>query len=527
MDDLDGDLDRSEARSWLFGDALHSRPMPLNYGTRGGHSSTNPAIYIAVASNDGMLRMIKNTEANGAESGREVWAFMPRNSMPAQKILRTNGIGVKHPYTFDGAPVALIQDVNHNGEIESGDKVYLFVGMRRGGKAYYALDVTDPEKPELMWTIDNSGDFSELGYTFSNPRVGLVNAGNGPVAAVMFAGGYDMNKDSRGGVGTDDNEGNAIYVVNAETGKLIWKATGGPSSMSSTEFSHPDLVDSIPSALTVADTDGDNLIDRLLVGDSGGNVWRADLFGDSSAEWKLSLLASVGRHSAGASGKYTDRRFFHRPDLVQHQDQDGVYDAVIIGTGDRADPLDGGGTASNYMYMIKDRNTSPGSGTDTRLQHNDFGDVTDNCSQEGTCSGLDLTDGWRLQMETPGEKILATALTMSGTVFFTSYMPQGGGQASACAPSEGAGRLYAVAIDDASSVINYDTSDDTGTSEDPEAEHASTKSDRSTDLSSAGIPAEVVAIPPNKILRPDLQIDTVDVATRWRTYWFLHEDTDL
>ena len=43
----------------------------------------------------------------------------------------------------------------------------------------------------------------------------------------------------------------------------------------------------------------------------------------------------------------------------------------------------------------------------------------------------------------------------------------------------------------------------------------------------AGIPAEVVTIPPNKILRPDLQVDTIDVATRWRTYWYVTEDTDL
>jgi type IV pilus assembly protein PilY1 len=527
VDDIDGDGSRNEARPWIFGDALHSRPMPLNYGTRGGHTVGNPAIYIAVASNDGLLRMIRNTTAGGAESGEEVWAFMPRKSMAAQKILRTNATGVKHPYTFDGAPVAYIQDVNRNGEIEPGDKVYLFIGMRRGGKAYYALDVTNPENPRLMWTIEKSGDFSELGYTFSNPRVGLVNSGSGPTPAVMFAGGYDMNKDRRSGVGTDDAEGNAIYVVNAETGNLIWKAKGGGGGASARSFEHPGMVDSIPSTLTAADMDGDTLIDRLVVGDTGGNIWRADLAGNSTANWKVTRLASLGRHAAGASGKYTDRRFFHRPDLVQTKDDDGNFDAVLIGSGDRADPLDGGGTTSNYFYMIKDRNTSPGSGTNGGLQHADLGDVTSNCLQEGSNCGIDLTQGWRLQMETSGEKILATPLTMSGKVFFTSYMPQGGGQASACSPSEGSGRLYALKLQDASSTINYDSSDDGPSEDDPGGDEASTKSDRSIELTSAGIPAEVVAIPPNKILRPDLQIDTVDVATRWRTYWFLHEDTDL
>ena len=122
--------------------------------------------------------MIRNTRTSGAQSGEEVWSFMPRSAMAAQKVLRANGTGMKHPYTLDGAPVAFIQDRNRDGSIVAGDgdRVYLYVGMRRGGKAYYAFDVTNPESPRLLWTIDKGGDFAELGYTFSNPRVGLVNS---------------------------------------------------------------------------------------------------------------------------------------------------------------------------------------------------------------------------------------------------------------------------------------------------------------------------------------------------------------
>ena len=526
IDDLDRDGTINEAREWIMGDALHSRPMPLNYGATGGYGAGNPAIYLAVASNDGMLRLIRNTTPGGAESGQEVWAFMPRRSMAIQKELRENIPGSKHPYSFDGAPVAYIEDKNLNGSIESGDKVYLYTGMRRGGKAYYALDLTDPEAPRLMWTIDNSGDFSEMGYSFSNPRVGLVKTSGGATPALFFGGGYDMNKDSRGGIGSDDGEGKAMFVVNAETGALIWKATGGSGGASAKEFQHPGLVDSIPSALTIADTDGDGYTDRIVVGDTGGNIWRADLAGSDSGDWKLSLLASVGRHSAGASGKDSDRRFFHRPDLVQSKDAKGNFDAVLVGSGDRADPLDGGGTTSNFFYMIKDRNTAVGSGMDTAIDHSIIDDVTSNCLQDESCS-MDLTHGWRLRMESLGEKILATPLTMSGKVFFTSYMPQGGSKASACSPSEGAGRLYAVSLQTAESVINYDTSDDTTSEDNPEGDQATSKDDRYVELNSAGIPAEVVTIPPNKILRPDLQVDSVDVATRWRTYWYITEDSDL
>ncbi len=526
IDDLDGDGERLEPREWLFGDALHSRPLPLNYGALGGYSSPgNPAIYIAVATNDGLLRMIRNTRSSGAQSGEEVWAFMPRAGMAAQKVLRANGTGMQHPYTIDGAPVAFMQDRNQDGSIvaSDGDRVYLYVGMRRGGRNYYALDVTDPENPDLMWTIEPGGDFAELGYTFSNPRVGLVNSPSGPLPVVMFAGGYDLNKDTRGVVGTDDSEGNAIYVVNAETGQLVWKAVRGSGSGSGTVFEHPELKDSIPSTLAAADTDGDGYTDRLLVGDTGGDIWRADLQGPDTADWKLTRLAALGRHGAGASGIASDRRFFHRPDLVPSKDSDGMFDAVVIGSGNRPDPLDKGGLTSNYTFMIKDRHTAPGSGVDENLQLTQLGDVTSNCLQSETPCTVDLTHGWRLMLTEPGEKVLATPLTITGKVFFTTYLPQAGAGATACTPSEGGGRLYAVSLQNATAVINYDTSDDDASN--PDA--PSTVSDRSIELQSLGIPAEVVSVPPNKILRPDLQIDNLDATTRWRTFWYLAEDEDL
>jgi len=526
VDDLDGDTETNEARAWIFGDALHSRPLPINYGTIASYSNPdNPAIYIAVASNDGMLRMIRNTKSGGAESGEEVWAFMPRSAMAAQRTLRANGVGMTHPYTVDGAPVAFIQDVDQDGSIDAseGDRVYLYVGMRRGGKNYYALDVTNPESPRLMWTIEKGGDFSELGYTFSNPRVGLVNTGSGPRPVIMFAGGYDLNKDARGVVGSNDSEGNAIYVVDAESGNLIWKARRGSGAAGSGVFQHPELKDSIPSTLTVGDTDGDGLTDRIVVGDTGGNVWRADLSGKDTSKWKLTRLASLGRHSTGASGIASDRRFFHRPDLVPSKDGNGMFDAVVIGSGTRPNPLDKGGSTVNFAYMIKDRHTAPGSGVDENIQGSQLGDVTSNCLQSKSGCSIDLSKGWRLQLEEPGEKVLATPLTITGKVFFTSYLPQAGGGATACSPSEGGGRLYAVSLADATAVMNYDTSDDDPSNPD----QPSSKADRSVELQSLGIPAEVVSIPPNKILRPDLQIDNIDVTTRWRTFWYLQEDEDL
>ena len=173
--------------------------------------------------------------------------------------------------------------------------------------------------------------------------------------------------------------------------------------------------------------------------------------------------------------------------------------------------------------MIKDRRTVAGSGVDTGWEHADFGDVTSNCLQGSGGCIVDLSSGWRLQLEQPGEKALSTPLTLTGKTFFTTYMPKSGTGATACSPSEGAGRLYAVSLQDATSVVNYDSSDD-----DPDNPGEPTsKEDRSVELESLGIPSEVVSVPPNKILRPDLQIDNIDSTTRWRTFWHLQEDADL
>jgi type IV pilus assembly protein PilY1 len=244
--------------------------------------------------------------------------------------------------------------------------------------------------------------------------------------------------------------------------------------------------------------------------------------GADTTKWRATVLASIGRHASGSPDIEVDRRFFHRPDIVQSQDEKGLYDAVIIGSGNRPNPLDSGGLTRDFLYMIKDRRTVAGSGFDRNYQHGDFGDVTDNCLQAGTCS-IDLVNGWRLGLEDQGEKALSTPLTINGKVFFTTYLPKAGTGATACSPSEGGGRLYAVGLQDGRAVLNYNTSDDTADNPD----EATTRSDRSVELQSLGIPAEVVSIPPNKILRPDLQVDDVDVATRWRTFWYLQEDEDM
>ncbi|MFA5939421.1 MAG: PilC/PilY family type IV pilus protein [Sinimarinibacterium sp.] len=525
--DEDGDANFVERRKWIMGDPLHSRPLPINFGSTGDFSVDNPGIYVAVGSNDGFMRLVRNTTTGGNQSGEEVWAFMPPEGMKVQTKLGKNlkDVADRHPYSVDGAPAALVLDQNQDGEITGSDKVYLYFGLRRGGKSYYAIDITNPVAPNFAWRATNAtADFAEVGLSFSQPKIGVVKVDGTDVPVAVVTGGYDENKDTHG-LGTDDTTGQGLYVVNALTGKLIWKAvkgaSTGPVGGDDTKFTHSKMLDSVPSDPTVVDTDGDGLIDRVLFGDSGGKIWRADITTAKRDKWKLTLLANVGRHASYTDGLVTrmnDRRFFHEPDIARVKDPvtAQIYDAVVVGSGDRENPLDYGGAPKNWFYMIKDRNLAVGSATDSTLGHEDLADITDGCllkpDATPTTCGLEpkFSNGWRLQMEETGEKVLAAPLTLAGTVFFTSYIPTT--LDDACEPSEGTGRVYAVDLYTGNPLYSS-YNDETGLQ----------VTDRFQQLDSPGIPAQVVFVPgmpaDKNILRPDLKFTDAPSSSRLRTFW--------
>ncbi|MDH3689807.1 MAG: PilC/PilY family type IV pilus protein, partial [Gammaproteobacteria bacterium] len=353
--DEDGDTELDEARSWIMGAPLHSRPLPLTFSA----SDTR----VVMATDDGVVHMFRSADADGVEA----WGFIPRAVVPVFKRLKDDSAGTPiHPYTVDGKPTALIKDINGNGDIElsAGDKAYLYIGMRRGGKGLYALDVTDPDDPKMLWRIEKGApgtDFAEIGQSWSTPRVTFLEVDFGSPTGIqtrpvlIFGGGYngdddgdalgDLGKDDRppsSPVGTDDDEGNAIFIVDAETGELIWKAIHhatitGADPVDDRIFTHIDLLDSIPSEITVVDTIGNDLVDRGYVGTTGGDVFRLDLVGHNRSLWTVTKVLEVGRHFNAINAD--DRRFFHAPDFVRASDDSGDYDAVVIAAGDRPHPL--------------------------------------------------------------------------------------------------------------------------------------------------------------------------------------------
>lgn len=76
--------------------------------------------------------------------------------------------------------------------------------------------------------------------------------------------------------------------------------------------------------------------------------------------------------------------------------------------------------------------------------------------------------------------------------------------------------MYRVALQNAFAVHNYDLNND-------EDEIILAEEDRYMDLDSGGIPAEVISIPPDKILTPDLRTHDTGAKGAWRTFWYQSE----
>lgn len=489
VDDVNDDgVTLAEARPDIFGDPLHSKPEVINYG--------NDNIYVVIGTNHGVLHMFKDDET--ANTIDEVWAFMPKEFIENINPLRQNLDSSAKIYGIDGLITSHITDNNGDGEVNENDKVWLFFGYRRGGNSYYAMDITDPSNPEVMWTIEGgSGNFTELGQTWSQPKVifsQLNVSGSTAKPTLIFGGGYDIAKDSPdiGGQAGADSKGKAIFMVDAETGALIWSLS--PSG--DTNFSGND---SIPSSIASLDSDGDGYTDRLYAGDTGGNLWRVDMPGSDKSKFSVFKLASLGNASETSATHNNDRRFFSEPDIVRAYitetidtgmvddggkaiivQQDIPYDAILIGSGDKTNPLNSNN--DDAFFMIKDINIRSRQFTSSTVPSipdpikindladytdNPFGDVLTTQEREALSLQVSLKSGWFIDLNLSGEKSTASSITINNQVYFTTYTPPSevGG---ICEVINGQGWLYTVDL--ALGINKYNTSDgsdDSGPNDDP------------------------------------------------------------
>ncbi len=497
VEDADNDGSTTDNRPDIFGDPLHSKPLIVNYGG----SADAQDIRIIVGTNSGALHMFKDS----GNSVDESWAFMPKEFLPQYRTLKNNFTSSGKVYGIDGAATSYLLDVNGDGIIDSasGDKAWIFFGLRRGGSAYYGIDISNPNAPQLLWRIDhNTSGFNELGQSWSQPKVAYstLNIVSGEAKPVLiFGAGYDTGKDNQG-VGVDDSSGRGIYMVDAYTGSLKWSVTPNASSATNSQFS--GFSDGIAASVAVLDSDSDGIADRLYAGDTGGNVWRVDMPGNSPSSantpWTVHKLAELGGVTLAS-----DRRFFSEPSIVRtfisdtikttSIDQQGLpivsiskqerpYEAILLGSGDRSSPTSR--DSEDKFFMIKDPhiNTTSFVAAPTAPQlalpavittaqlydytNDPFGGFVEplSAAQQAAKEQLEINvsnkKGWFVDFTDSGEKSTAEALAINGVAYFTSFTPADNtGVSSSCQLADGSGKLYAIDLALGTTVYDWRTWD--------------------------------------------------------------------
>ncbi|HEY8856388.1 MAG TPA: hypothetical protein VIM43_03400, partial [Rugosibacter sp.] len=342
----DENLDASltDVRASVHGDVLHSRPVVVNYGGSIG-------IVGFYGSNDGFLRAIKGGTAD--TDGQEKWAFVAQEFMNYSKLARlySDSEVVRYPnlacgitptptqrgYFWDG-PLTVYQTPDGTTSTPPS-KTWLYATMRRGGRALYAFDVTDPDAPQIMWRVANTTTgFSELGQTWSEPKIvklkGIRASDSSAQSqlALVFGAGYDAaQEDKPSGSARMVTMGRGVFVVDAATGAKI-NLLSPPTGVQGYSFA---------ADVTPLDLDGDGYVDRIYAADTGGNIFRFDAVQTAeigtAGYWKTYQIAKVG--DVGNDGGSDARKFLFAPEVVPFRDAGVLKANILIGSGDREKPL--------------------------------------------------------------------------------------------------------------------------------------------------------------------------------------------
>ena len=383
------------------------------------------------------------------------------------------------------------------------------------------VGVAAPSLNHFVQTNRLSNETNSLVSALNLARSEAINLRSPVTVCASNTAGDDSKDTQRVSASADaDSMGRGLYILDMETGSAVWSLThdGGSGTH---ELAEPNLDHSVPATVTTVDSNGDGKIDRVYWPDTGGQIWRLDMpWSDTLGQnWSWYKVASLngslnGTNTADISD---DRRFFNQIDFVPstgpvsvcekyasttptwgvcatdsgYTTLDMGYDALLIGSGDRTNPL--ATDVQNRFFMIRDLGISTyGTALGTcdltqavdavnfdfrclsTLTDEDLEDLTSknlswatpdasgdgsyNLAQDGDTSvkvaviesELRKKAGWWIDLQESGEKALSASVSLKGTVFFTTFTP-GQTDLGQCGVEYGAGlgRLYMVVMHDA------------------------------------------------------------------------------
>ena len=453
--DEDSDGLTAENREVVTGDVLHSQPAVVQYV----YPDNTARTMVFFGSNDGMLHAVLDSEdpdfdisGDETQHGTEAWAFISPEHLPRLKDI-VEGSG--HQYFIDSSPKIYRKDDNKNGVIDAGDQVILVCGQRKGGSSYFALDVTDFNDPIFLWRISPGDSFSpdveisELGQSWSEPQFGLVKTTDTDTVgtAVFFIG---------GGYSAGNTSGRTVLAIDVLTGSVIKQFVNDG-------FDIIDMYFSIPSSVMAIDENDNGFVDKVYIGDLGGQMWRIGQFDQDSdgnslvfPECDENIQSWDAQPIFRAPGYILDsvsytRKFFYPPSVTLERD----YDLIFMGTGDR-EMACSQTTGADRIYCIKDTHASAVLTEINLVDVTNTAAATPNLNKDGDAdSNGEIDLGWYIRLLDSsgtgiGEKVLAKGSVFYKTYYLTTFVPS----TDPCVPG-GDARIFAVNYKSGEAVLDF------------------------------------------------------------------------
>lgn len=398
---------------------------------------------VFVGANDGMVHAFSDV------NGTETFAFMPRSVLGGVKALSVEPYD--HRYFVDG-PIgeADIYDASLgvNGAWRNivygsggGGTKNLFainvpVPSLAAGSTTMAVSLTPPGASDILWEVNNSGDFAELGYLLQTPETGLMR--NGDWATIV-------------GNGYESLSGKAsLFIINALTGALIKRIdTGIPVLGTGNGLGPVQLV-----------RDFDRKVVAAYAGDLRGNLWKFDLSGTTASSWAVAfgstaltprpLFNAVNRDGLAEpiSGKpeaalhplggtmvvFGTGKLFETADTNNTQERTlyGIWDKVAVGADSSATTGAVSGTATLVLQQVSATfSVQVGSPAQTVTYYSSSNNTVDFATKRG----------WRLPLTLrAGQRMIYDPLFVSTLVSFKTIVP--GAAVQTCTASSGVGFTY-------------------------------------------------------------------------------------
>lgn len=379
---------------------------------------------VYIAANDGMLH------AFSASAGEEKWAYVPSMIIPDMWRLADKNYSALHHNYINGSPI--ISDVctaNCASVANAVWKTILVGGLNAGGRGYYALDITNPLVPTLLWEVTTTSGIGkikddDIGYSYGQPVITRKKNTDGTFTwVVIVSSGY--NNTSPG-----DGKGH-LYMLDAQNGTILSKILAHDSVVGDGEgLAKIQGLNAEPAG---------NLISYVYGGDLLGNVWRFDVSDAATAE---TVGSTVTTGKAGLLAVLKDPSGSTQPITVTPiLGKSNGETMVFVGTGQYLGAPDLSTTQIQTQYAIKDRfntvgtlNNPAGSPRNTAtLRRSTLSLVSGTPDRITALTGTSADKGWYADFDISsetGERVNVDGKLIQGILIIPSTVPS----ATACSP---------------------------------------------------------------------------------------------